>query len=320
MSPGGAPTRQADLGRWCWCCRRRPRQRRPGASCCRQVEHDVLVKPVMALTIRPPEHRRLAALKRAARIRRWPKPDVERLFDLDDLRARSYLARRMVSDAVLVEGEGDRGRERRCAVVTQSPAFQPPVWQVHETIVTDTFATVDALVRITSFPNWLNCVASAPSDGTETTPACRKAVVDELVGRRPSRETPIDRQAVITAIGTIKQSFPCCPPSIGRTVHRSASPHARREPNQRPCSSLRALSVAGASRLGALLPIPARIANSPGYRRSNSCPLFIGNRRTALPGRNPFPAHAVRHRRAPGGVPQVRAHVIRRRWRGVIGV
>ena len=53
---------------------------------------------------------------------------------------------------VRVTGVGNVG----VPIVTQSPVLQLPVWQAHDTIVTDTFSTVDALVRITSLPSWLN--------------------------------------------------------------------------------------------------------------------------------------------------------------------
>src|SRR4051812_6222576 len=69
----------------------------------------------MALTVRSAEHRLLTALKRAAWIRRGSKPDVEGLCDLHDLGTRSYLTGQVVSDAVLVEGQGDRRWECRRA-------------------------------------------------------------------------------------------------------------------------------------------------------------------------------------------------------------
>ena len=41
-------------------------------------------------------------------------------------------------------------------VVTQLPAPMLPVWQAKSVIVTDTCFTIPPLVRITSFPAWLN--------------------------------------------------------------------------------------------------------------------------------------------------------------------
>ena len=148
----------------------------------------------MALTIRPPEHRRLAALKRAARIRRWPELDVERLFDLDDLRAGSYLARRMVSDAVLVEGEGDRGRERRCPcrnAVTGVPGsgLAGPRDHRHRHLRDRRCLGQDHLV-----PELVELCRLSTLRRHRNDAARGKAVVDELVGRRPSRRDT-DKQA-----------------------------------------------------------------------------------------------------------------------------
>src|SRR6476661_4047733 len=79
----------------------------------------------MALTIRTAEPGGHTTLKTAACVRRWPEPDVVRLCDLHDLGARSYLTRQMVSDAVLVDGQGDRRWERwrpHCYAVARAPA------------------------------------------------------------------------------------------------------------------------------------------------------------------------------------------------------
>jgi hypothetical protein len=97
-----------------------------------------------------------------------------------------------------------------CAPEVVWQAVPLPVWQAWETIVTDTFATVTDLVRITSFPNWLNCCDSSPTESTEIVPlggwlSYTGDGLDAITGATPNAS-----QVVITAAGRIKRSFRIC--------------------------------------------------------------------------------------------------------------